>query len=236
MTKSSFALVLLVLCGFACAQDEVIVLSPWEVSSATTTAKPPIVIKKRADFLLLEISLVNDAREPELRRDEVYTTLRSMIGGVPKASNIELFTEEFTLTTNHYQIPLREMFERGYNSRGTLYAKVPLSESDDVDSLADTLRSYVKTIKGDGHTKIFAGNLGLSIRNPEKYRYDVIQAIATDVKKLRDMFGDGFEIVVKGLDTRLKWERSSISEVELYLPFRYEVFPIKAGKVLPVEK
>ena len=236
MTKSSFVLVLLAACGIACAQDEVIVLSPFEVASATTTAKSPIVVKKRADFLLLEILVANNARDAGLRRDEIYATLRSMISGVPKASKIELFTGEFTLTANHYQIPLREVFERGSTSRGTLYAKVPLGESDDVDSLADTLRSFVKTIKGEGHTEIFAGNLGLSIRNPEKYRYEVIQAIATDVKKLRDMFGDGFEIVVKGLDARLKWERSSISEVELSLPFRYEVFPIKAGKVLPVEK
>jgi len=220
----------------AAAQEEVIMLSPFEVSTAKATEKPPIVIKKRADFLLLEISLVNDTREEERRRDEVYATLHTMVGGIPRDSKIELFTQEFTLSASHYQIPLVDVSQKRDTSSVTLYAKVPLSGSDDVGTLAETLRAYVRGIKGEGRTEIFSGDLGLSIRNPEKYRYEVIQAIAADVKKLRETFGDSFEVVVKGLDARLKWERASISEVELFLPFSYEVFPTRANIVLPVEK
>jgi hypothetical protein len=94
----------------------------------------------------------------------------------------------------------------------------------------------VRSIRGDGRTEIFTGNLGLSIRNPEKYRYEVVQAVAEDVKKLREAFGDTFEIVVSGLDARLKWERSSVSEIELFLPYRYEVFPSKVSKAIGLEK
>lgn len=236
MTKSSFALALLVGCGFAHAQNDVIIASPFEISSAKTTAEPPIVVKKRADFLLLAISLTNDTQEPEHRRDEVYITLRSMISGVPKASGIELLTDDNVLTADNYNIPLTPLAGRIYVSRVALYARVPLGESDDVGSVAEMLHAFAKSIKGAGRTEVAIGALGMGIRNPEKYRYDVIQAIAADVKKLRDMFGDGFEIVVKGLDTRLQWQRSSVSEVEFYLPFKYEVYPVKSGKVLPLEK
>ncbi len=231
---------LIAVAGFACASahasDEVLVLSPFEISSARATEKPPIVIKKRADFLLLEITLVNDTREPERRRDEVYSTLKAMVAQVPAAARIELFTEEFTLTAQNYQIPLAEAQDKRDTSRVTLYAKIPLADSDDVGALSATLRGYVRSIKGDGRTEVFTGDLGLSIKNPERYRYEVVQAIANDVKRLREMFGDGFEITVKGLDARLKWERASISEVELFLPFSYDVFPIKGGKIAVNEK
>lgn len=216
--------------AIAQAQDEVILLSPFEVSSTTATGKPPIVVKKRADFLLLQISLVNDTREPEQRREEVYSTLKAMVGDVPKGAKIELFTEEFTLTRESFQIPLVDVTEKRDTSRVTLYAKIPLTDADDVGGLSQTLRSYVRSIKGEGRTEVFAGDLGLSIRNPERYRYEVVQAVAADVKKLREAFGDAFEIVVTGLDRRLMWQRASISEVELYLPFAYEVFPVKGGK------
>jgi hypothetical protein len=219
-------------CAPVMAQDETIILSPFSISSAKRSAKPPVVVKKRADFLLLEISLVNDSREEERRRTEVYTTLKSLLKGVPAGSKIELFTEEFTLTPAHYQIPLFEVAEKRDTSRVTLYAKIPLSESDDVGALAESLRTFVGRIKGDGRTEIFSGELGLSIKNPEKYRYEVVQAVAADVKKLRESFGDSFEIIVTGLDSRLEWERTTVSEIELYLPMKYEVFPVKGSKVM----
>ena len=224
-------LLAIALSPFVMAQDEVIVLSPFEVSSSRDAGRPPIVLRKRADFLLLEISLVNDTREPDQRRNETYTTLRSMITQVPKGSKIELFTEEFTLSSEHFQIPLVDVSEKRDTSTVTLYAKAPLDGVEDVGALASTLRKYVDSIKGEGRTEIFAGDLGLSIRNPERYRYEVIEAIATDVKKLRNMFGDGFEIVVTGLDGRLRWNRVSVSEIELFLPFSYEVFPVKGSKI-----
>ena len=217
---------------FARAQDETIVLSPFCVSSAKRSDKPPVVLKKRADFLLLQIALVNDSREEDRRREEVYSTLKAMVKSVPDGSKIELFTEEFTLSASHYQIPLVDVSEKRDTSRVTLYAKVPLSGTDDVGALAEELRRFVDGIKGDGRTEIFSGDLGLSIKNPERYRYEVVQAVAADVKRLRDAFGDAFEIVVTGLDSRLEWERTSVSEVELYLPVKYEVFPVKGGKVM----
>jgi len=236
MNKYILAFLLLGFFRSAWAQDEAIVLSPFVVSSDKASTKPPIVLKRRADFLLLRIALVNDTREEEKRRDEVYATLRGMIAGIPANSKIELFTEEFTLTSAHFQIPLVDVADKRDASNVTLYAKVPLADGDDAGVLAEKLRLFVRSVKFEGRTEVFAGDIGLSIKNPERYRYEVVQAIAADVKRLREAFGDTFEIVVKGLDARLQWQRSSVAEVELYLPFTYELFPVKMAKVQPVEK
>jgi len=188
--------------------------------------------KKRADFLLLQITLVNDSREEDRRKEEIFATLKDMLNQVPTASKIELFTEEFTLNKSHYQIPLVDLQDKRDTSRTSLYAKVPLVENDDVGKLAEVLRSYVSHAKGVGRTEIFTGNLGVSIIQPEKYRYEVLQAVAADVKRIKETFGDAFEVIVTGLDSRLIFQRSSISEVELYLPIGYEVFPLKGSKIM----
>ena len=236
MLKYTIVLLLFCLSGILHAQDEAIVLSPFSISSDKASTKPPVVLKRRADFLLLQITVLNDTREEEKRRDEVYATLRGMVASIPKGSKIELFTEEFALTSTHFQIPLVDVADKRDASNVTLYAKVPLTESDDAGVLAETLRAFVKSAKVVGRTEIFSGDIGLSIKNPEKYRYEVIQAIASDVKKLRDAFSDSFEITVKGLDARLQWQRSGVSEVELYLPFKYEIFPLKMPKIEVIEK
>jgi len=236
MHKYTLALLFFALCGATQAQDEAIVLSPFTVSSDKASTKPPVVLKRRADFLLLQISIVNDTREEEKRREEVYATLRGMIVGIPPDSKIELFTEEFTLTSTHFQIPLADVADKRDASNVTLFAKVPLAEGDDAGVLAERLRRFVRSVKVEGRTEVFTGDIGLSIKNPEKYRYEVVEAIAADVKKLRTAFGDTFEIVVKGLDARLQWQRSSVAEVELFLPFKYELYPVKIAKILPIEK
>jgi len=236
MRKYTLLLLFLGLCGAALAQDEAIVLSPFTVSSDKASTKPPVVLRRRADFLLLQITIVNDTREEEKRRDEVYATLRGMIAGIPADSKIELFTEEFTLTATHFQIPLVDVADKRDASNVTLFAKVPLAEGDDAGVLAERLRRFVRSVKVEGRTEVFTGDIGLIIMIPEKYRYVVVEAIAADVKKLRAAFGDTFEIVVKGLDERLQWQRAGVAEVELFLPFKYELFPVKMPKVQPVEK
>jgi hypothetical protein len=236
MIKYILPLLLLGLCGAAYAQEETIVLSPFVVSSDKVSTKPPVVLKRRADFLLLQISITNDTREEEKRRDEVYATLHGMVAGIPSDSKIELFTEEFTLTPTHFQIPLVDVAEKRDASTVTLYAKIPLADGDDAGALSEKLRAFVRSVKVEGRTEVFTGDIGLSIKNPEKYRYEVVQAIAADVKKLREAFGDAFEITVKGLDARLQWQRSSVSEVELFLPFKYEIYPVRTPRVQTIQQ
>jgi len=164
MLKTALFLLVIGASGLVYAQDEAIVLSPFVISSDKANTKPPIVVKRRADFLLLQITILNDTREEERRRDEVYGTLRGMLASVPPASKIELFTEEFTLTSSHYQIPLVDVSDKRDASNVTLYAKVPLAENDDAGVLADRLREFVRSVKVHGRTEVFTGDIGLSIK------------------------------------------------------------------------
>jgi hypothetical protein len=218
------------------ADEEVVLLSPFVVASATDKGYPPITVKKTGDYLLLDIQLTNDTRDPERRRAEVYDTIKSILQASTDIPKMEISTAEMVLNTQNYQVRLQDAQAKADTSTVELYLKLPLTASDDVGALTNRLRQFAQKIRIVGRTEVFAGEIGISVKNPERFRYEVISKVAEDVKKMKELFGDSFEIVVKGLDQRLKWQRSSISELEFYIPYTYEVFPVKGSKMLMNDK
>jgi hypothetical protein len=236
MMRILVAFALFIFAGALFAQDEVIILSPFEVAAAGERGSPPITVRKTGDFLLLQIQLMNDTRDPEKRRAELYDTIKAILTVSSAIPKMEVASAEMVLNERNYQVELDDTHGKSDSSSVALYLKLPLAATDDVGGLSNRLRLFAQEIRIVGRTEVFAGEIGISVRNPERFRYEVIGKIAEDVRKMRDLFGDSFEIVVTGLDQRLKWNRSSVSELEFYVPYSYEVFPVRAGKTFSIEK
>lgn len=206
--------------------DEVVILAPFEVASAKDSI-PPITIRKVADFLLLQVELVNDTRDADKRRDELYETVKGIIGAASRVKSLEISTREMTLSLQNYQVRLDGKTDKADTSTVELLFKVPLGPNDDVVALTAQLRQFSRQVKVVGRTEIFPGEIGISVKTPERFRYEVVEQIAGDVQKMKQLFGASFDILVKGLDQRLHWRRASVSELELYLPYSYDVLPAK---------
>lgn len=234
--RTLIAVLLLTLINTLFAEDEVILLSPFEVASSADRGSPPITVKKTGDFLLLAVHLTNDTRDPDKRRGEVYDTIKTIITASATIPKMEISSVEMVLNSQNYQVRLQESQGKADTSSVELYLKLPLAAGEDVGALSNKLRVFAQALHIVGRTEIFPGEIGISVKNPERFRYEVIAKLAEDVKKMRELFGDSFEIVVKGLDQRLKWQRSSVSELEFYIPYTYEVFPVKGGKMLINDK
>jgi hypothetical protein len=224
----SFALSLLLLAAAVVrGQDnDVVILSPFVVSTASESI-PPITLRKTADFLLLQVQITNDTRDEAKRRDEIYQTVKGIISDAAKVPALEITTREMVLTLQNYQVRLEESSSKADTSSVELLFRLPLKPADDVGALTTQLRQFSKRAVVTGRTEVFPGEIGISVRTPERFRYELIGQIAQDVKKLKELFGDSFDLLVKGLDQRLKWRRASVSELELYLPYSYEVLPSK---------
>lgn len=205
--------------------DEIIELDPFTVDSGNE-AIPPITIKRRGDYLLLSLEIVDDSRIRADREKEIYTTIEDMVErAIPKG--IILYSGEFNLDARHQRVELNESSQRADTTQTQLYAKYPLDAESDVVELSDRLRSYATSIRGAGRTEIFPGEIGLSIVHPEKYRYDVIAAIAQDLSKTKELMGNEFRIAISGLDQRLRWRRVGLAEVEIYLPYEFYMLPLE---------
>lgn len=206
--------------------DEVIVLSPFEVTQ--TESLPPITIRKTADFLLLQVQVVNDTRDADKRREEIYGTIKGIVAAAAKVKSLEISTREMTLTLQNYQVRLDEHSNKADTSTVELLFRLPLTPTDDVAALTAQLRAFTGQVQVVGRSEVFPGEIGISVKTPERFRYEVIGHIAEDVGKVRQLFNGSFELLVKGLDQRLQWRRVSISELEIYLPYSYDVLPNKA--------
>lgn len=110
-------------------------------------------------------------------------------------------------------------------SQALIFVKMPLKEGADVPKLTEELQSFVTNAKPEGRTLLFPGTVGLSVLNAEASRYELLAAIAKDLKKVGEIFSDGFHFTLAGLDQRIQVHRIGVTEVELYLNYRFSLSP-----------
>ena len=217
-------------CSFAAlGQDlnEIVVTgsrSGWHDLSET----PAISITKPGDFLLQKVRLVNDTRDDKARHEEIYDTIAAMLSR--KGSAIQIAHGEEYLTTldqANYKIEIDEEDEkkRADVSFVELYIKVPIAnDAARAEALTRELKDFIKDVPRKGRTEINSEEeTALSLVSPDKYRYELIEKIAADARKISETLGGKCKIGVKGLEGRIQWARASVSELLLYIPYAMEV-------------
>lgn len=193
--------------------EEIVVTGEWNL--------PPITLIKIADFAALHCTITNDTRNEEKRREEIYETLKIMAESAEKTKKIELKSGVYIIKKDDYQIDLRPDGKRPDVSIAEIILKVPLKESDNLVSLQSQLKEFVEKAKLIGRTELVLGGFGISVVNPEKYRYELISKIFTDVSKIKESSKSELNISIIGLDDRLKIRRYSSKEIELYLNYKF---------------
>lgn len=193
------------------------------IPSESYRSSPPITLKRIGDYLVLQCRIENDARDQELRKREIATTLQGMISTALQSKRFEIHNGEMVLTAESSTIALHEDTKRADSSYGELFVKVPLKADDDIPRLTEELGDFVATAKMDGRTTLIAGKIGLSIQNPEQYRYELIEAIAADIARISELFGNSYQFDISGLDQSLNIKRVGIGEVELFLRYSFSM-------------
>jgi hypothetical protein len=70
-----------------------------------------------------------------------------------------------------------------------------------------------------------AGDLTLSVVGPDQYRGRIVDLIAADARATAAKLGPDYGVEASGLERPVEWSRASLTEVFLYLPYRYTVVP-----------
>jgi len=188
---------------------------------------PAVTIRKRADFLVQAVSISNDTRDSKSRKNETYQTLRGLVQAAARVPGLSLAFQKgilIPITDKDYQIPLADDGDRDDASHAVIFVKLALTPQTDVAQAISTLETFVSDAKMVGRTSLDSqGEVALSVINPERYRGEVIAAIAQSVKELRAALGDRCRINVGDFSRRLQWQRSEVSELTLYLPYDLRV-------------
>ena len=229
MKTTRIGLLFCLLASLASAQDaalEEIVVTGSRVD-VDYYEMPAVTITKKADFLVQNIRLINDSRSPDLRKAEIIETIENLIRRSRSMEGMALsygrgFLEPINLDDESLQ--LLEDRQRVDTNYIDIYAKVALDLDRSSKAQIADLREFISGAKKAGRTEILPlGDIGLSIVGPEQYRYEIIEKIAAENAKVGQAMNADCEITIGGLEGRVQWDRTSVSELTLYIPYGMEV-------------
>jgi hypothetical protein len=216
-------------CVPARAQLEEIVVTAQRAEHGGTP--PGASLRRTGDYLLLQVEVTNDTRERDARRNEIYDTLRAALAAARKDGSIELSVVDdqglvIPLRVDSATVVLRPG-DRPDTARTTISVKtrIPAGEASG-QALVSRLRDFVAAIKPVGRTQLSPdGEVDISIVNPAQYREAVIRLFASDVHAVTAALGEGYRVVVRGIDGPIRWQRAGMLELTLYVPYTYDVIP-----------
>ncbi len=228
----------------ASAQDESAALDQIVVTGSRVTYRdlldtPAIGLTKQGDHLLQSITLVNDTRSEDGRRRELHDTIAKLIAAAGSRYRL-LHGDSYPviLDRDNHRVELRDDAKRPDASRVTLQVRaeiVPASVSSG-ESQVRALREFVQRAARSGRTEIdMADETSLSLNRPERFRHELIQAIAEDSRRVAATLGGGCSITLEGLNSRIDWERVGPTELLLYLPYSMTVRGCRAGGEAPAD-
>lgn len=231
----------------AAQQDDIYLLSPFEVSAdeggyeAQETqaairiqtnlqdlasalrynSSPVVTLRKRADFITLRLHLVNDARLSDLRLTEIRATVHDILKNATRDGRITLQYPRGTITEDNFHVNPENI---GNDTASfDVFLALPLGEGDKADKLTDELIAFAKNLPVEGRTLIEVGKPGLSVKNPERFREELLTAIAADLEKVRAAFGPDTRFRSLGFDSRMQVSAVTADEVELSLPYSFNI-------------
>lgn len=196
-------------------------------ASESYSGTPAVVIRKPADFLVQEVELVNDSRSSELRRKEIFSTIEGMIKGAAADRKIALsYGKGFLLPVDLRDDSLRitDGRERPDTSSVRIFVKTTLAPGDDVKARMAELRKFITHVDQVGRTEIQpVGEMGLSIVDPEKYRYEIFEKIADENRRMVKAIGGKCKVTMGEMGSRVRWQRTETAELTLYISYSVEV-------------
>jgi hypothetical protein len=96
--------------------------------------------------------------------------------------------------------------------------------------LVKSLRGFIKNANKVGRTEIeLSPETAIGMNKPERYRHDLIAAIAEDSRRITSELGSECKVELTGLNSRIEWQRVSAIDLVLYIPYAMKVSGCSAG-------
>lgn len=225
--KLSFIALMTFIAAPAFAQDEQsldeVVVTGSRITYADLQETPAIGILKPADSIVQGFTLECDTRDENLRRDEMHKSLKALLIGAKNRFTLET-GEGFKLDESNYRIDLFNG-SKVDSSRVMLRLRASLLDrAGKANDLVKTMRAFLEASEKVGRTELSMDALtSLNISRPERFRYELLSAIAADVAKLRTSFGPNCKVALDNLNSRIQWERVSTGELFLFIPYSMQL-------------
>ena len=197
---------------------------------ASNLEQPAITLKKKGDFLLVKVKIVNDTRDPEERKSEIYQTIKSAMDLAGKDKTIQIGVSQnglvLPLTKNNYEVDLVAGSRQDTSETYVTFKTKIHKDVADASDLVVKLKQFVKSVPVEGRVELIPlSEVGVSIVNPAQYRNELLALIAEDIRFITNKLGQEYRVVLEGANQPVMWDRAGPLYLSLYIPYSYTVVP-----------
>lgn len=235
LTGAATLAALLSSASFAWAQTDEIVVTGTRIDRFQDEEVPAVFLKVRPDFVTDRLILINDAREDADRGRDLMRTLDTVMSAARRRRDIELsafkvFEDDASYEETVFVVPVPDARDdraaliegagREDTDRIELLIKTPVDETLTFEAAEARLTAFADGIDGAGRTTVFNDEeYAVSVRDLQRHRTPLLQAVAGEAQRLRVAFGGG-AVTVEGLEDQVRYVRTDLLELTIYFPYR----------------
>ncbi|MFT3727514.1 MAG: hypothetical protein QM759_06815 [Terricaulis sp.] len=221
--------------AFAQDAEEIVVTASRRVggyndrSDDVQIALPHVVMKHRADSVIVDLVVRSDTRDRSDRLNEIRQALTGLQGRASAANvSLALVDDEQGIVLPFTMAAAEELIvadSRPDTSMLTIHLKTPVSASDTLGSIHQRIDRFVTQSPKPGRVEMSTGDTQLVLSDPEQYRTPLLRALAQDSQSVTSAMGAGYGLAVTGLERRVAWQRTGDLELTLFLPYALSTAP-----------
>ena len=209
-------------------QQEVVVTASRIEQDNYQRDMPAVGLRRTADFLVQEVVIRGDTRDPKQRALEIRQLLQKAVQLASK-QGVQLAFGDYILTpltmANLDEITLTND-NRPDSQKIEFLVKAPLGGKESGTTAEKRIEDYVEAVPEVGRAQMdMSGESSLSIIGPDNYRVQIADKVMEDARALSAKMGSDFAVTIEGLNMPVLWTRAGPSEVMLYIPYKLVIVP-----------
>ncbi len=207
---------------------EILVSANRQNAPFAQEGRPVIGLRRTADSVVMTIGFSSDSRDGAVRKQEIHAMLASALDRAA-GSGVELVTGNFGLEPVT-KVNYKNLYLAGGPRVDTnvVSVMVKIKFSGSLEAAQQKMSAFIKSVPRSGRGAIESNELvSLTIINPDQYRVQIIQLVADDARKQAAVFGPDYAVQISGIDNPVIWSRISVTEVFLYIPYKFSIVPKK---------
>lgn len=189
---------------------------------------PAVGLRRTADFLVQEVTIRGDTRDPKQRAAEIRQMLQKAVQ-MAGQRGVELAYGDYVLTRltldNLDELDLRND-NRPDSQRIDFLVKAPLSGKESGSAAQKRIENYIEAVPEVGRAQMDkSGDSSLSIVGPDQYRMQIADKVIEDARAVSTRMGPEYAVTIEGLNMPVQWTRAGPSDVLLYIPYKLVIVP-----------
>lgn len=210
------------------ASQEIVVTGSRVEQDGYQRDMPAVGLRRTADFLVQEVAIRGDTRDPKQRATEIRQMLARAVALADK-HGVQLAYGDYILTpltaANLDEVTLTND-NRPDSQRVSFLVKAPLGGKEAGAAAEKRIETYVEAVPEVGRAQMdMGGDSSLSIVGPDQYRLQIADRVMADARALSDRMGAGYAVTIEGLNMPVLWTQAGPSEVMLYIPYKLVIVP-----------